>query len=191
MIKYLLDELYTYEEDHCDALHPFDSLDPSSTVRKDGELGKLEGNPMCSLELRSRLEDLQLQNEIHQRQIEERYNHLLHNVNELSLRLSYPPSQTNMARLSHHPTQLETCSQGLSCQLSAEPYARYHPYSQVLTGPGIVFFFSRLIFKKSADLVLYSIQQLVNMSLITHSLSRVICGKGKANVNTLRKRPRK
>ena len=30
LIKYLLDELYTYEGDHCDALNPFDSLDSIS-----------------------------------------------------------------------------------------------------------------------------------------------------------------
>lgn len=69
LIKYLLDELYTYEEDHCDALNPFDSL--HSVARQAGEQGEV--NPMCSFELQSRLEEMQVQNEEYQRRMEERY----------------------------------------------------------------------------------------------------------------------
>lgn len=69
LIKYLLDELYTYEGDHSDALNPFES--PDSVARQTGEQGEVDR--MCSLELRSRLEELQMQNERNQRRMEERY----------------------------------------------------------------------------------------------------------------------
>ena len=113
MIKYLLNELYTYEGDHCDALNPFDSLD--SVVRQAGEKGEV--NPMCSLELRSRLDELQMQNERRYEDLSHRVNKLLHSVQDRSHALS---------NQSQHS--------------SAEPSHRYHPYSQALrlTGPGIV-----------------------------------------------------
>ena len=149
MIKYLLDELYTYEGDHCDALNPFDSLD--SVVRRAGEQGEV--NPMCSLELRSRLEELQLQNETYQRQIDEKYqtylaqqriqyNNLSHHFNELLYSI-----QSNRSHALSSHSQL----------FLAEPSYRYHPYSQPLTGPGIppgfVRFFSKLMSNPSADQV--------------------------------------
>ena len=134
MIKYLLDELYTYEGDHCDALNPFDS--PDSMVRRaSGEQGEV--NPMCSSELRSCLEELQLQNEAHQRRIEEKYqtyitrqqiqyDDLSHRVNKLS-KFLHSRSQALTSHSQHFP---------------AKPTYRYHPYSQALIGPGIVCFFS-------------------------------------------------
>jgi len=127
LIKYLLDELYTYEEDHCDALNPFNSLD--SVTRKTGEQGEI--NPMCSLELRSRLEELQEQNMSFQRRMEERYQsyivqqqvQLAHHINNLSLQI-----QGN-----HLPRRSQL--------IPAQSSNRYHPYPQALTGPGFVCFF--------------------------------------------------
>lgn len=132
LIKYLLDELYTYEGDHCDALNPFDSLD--SVARQAGEQGEV--NPICSLELRSRLEELQVQNERYQRRMEETYQsylaqqqvQLAHHVNNLSLQIQGSRFPLALARhLQHIPSQSSY---------------RYHPYPspQALTGPGVVCF---------------------------------------------------
>lgn len=139
LIKYLLDELYTYEGDHCDALNPFDSLD--SVARRAGDQGEV--NPMCSLELRSRLEELQVQNEKYQRRIEERYQSYLvqqqvqfaHHVDKLHNDLSLQIQGTT-SRLPHR-------SQLIQAQSLASYW--YHPYPQTLTGPGVVCFFSREI----------------------------------------------
>jgi hypothetical protein len=164
-----LDELYTYEEDHCDALNPFDSLDSDSVVRHAGEQGEV--NPMCSLELRSRLEELQLQNETHQKRVEEKYqiylarqqtqfNDLSHHVNKLS-KLLHSLQDRSQALGSHSP------------HFSAQPSYRYHPYSQALTGPGIVCFFSRLISTFQLTKSNYSIQHLqvlVNIPLLMVAL---------------------
>jgi hypothetical protein len=124
LIKYLLDELYTYEGDHSDALNPFDSLD--SVARQTGEQG--EANPMCSLELWNRLEELQVQNEKYQRRMEDRYQSYLvqqqvqlsHHINDLSLQIQ----GSHLPRRSQHTI----------------PAYRYHPYPQ-LAGPGVVCFF--------------------------------------------------
>jgi hypothetical protein len=141
LIKYLLDELYTYEGDHCDALNPFDSLD--SVAQQAGEQGEV--NPMCSLELRSRLEELQVQNERYQRRMEERYQsylvqqqvQLTHLVNDLSLQIQ---------GTSHLPHR--------SQHIPAQSAYRYHPYPQALTGPGVVCLFSHEIVSiHSTDLV--------------------------------------
>ena len=96
-----------------------------------------EINPMCSLELRSRFEELRLQNETHQKRIEEKYqtqyDNISHHINTLldSLR-----DRSQEAFTSH--------SRHLS---PAQPSHRYHPYScsQTLTGPGIVCIFSIFI----------------------------------------------
>ena len=133
LIKYLLDELYTYEGDHCDALNPFDS--PDSVARQaSGEQGEV--NPMGSLELRSRLEELQLQTEMNQKQMEEKYqtylvqqhaqqNDLVCHVNKLLHSLQ---GNHSLPQRSQHSL--------------AQPSYRYHPYSQTLTGPGVVRSFS-------------------------------------------------
>ena len=147
LIKYLLDELYTYEGDHCNALNPFDSLD--SVARQGGEQGEV--NLMCSLELRSCLDELRLKNEANQRQIEEKYQvyhaqqHIHHDnlvchVNKLLHSL-----QGNHTLL--HPSH----SHHFSLQ-PAQPSHWYHPYPQVLTGPGVVRFFLRISTNPSADL---------------------------------------
>jgi hypothetical protein len=128
LIKYLLDELYTYEGDHCDALNPFDSLDSVPVARQTGEQGEV--NPMCSLELRSRLEELHVQNEKYQRRMEERYQinleqqqvQLAHHVNNLLQGIHLP-------RPSHSP------------HIPTQSAHRYHPYPQALIGPGVVCFF--------------------------------------------------
>ena len=137
MIKYLLDELYTYEGDHCDALNPFDSQDPM-VRRAGGEQGEV--NPMCSLELRSRLEELQLQNETHQRRMEEKYWTYI-----TRQQIQYDDLSHRVNNLSKLLTSLQDCPQALtshSQHFSAQPTYRYHPYSKALIGPGIVCFFS-------------------------------------------------
>lgn len=116
LIKYLLDELYTYEGDHCDALNPFDSLD--SVTRQGGEQGEV--NLMHSLELRSHLDELRLQNEVNQRWIEEKYqvyhaqqhiqhDNLVHHINKLLHSLQGNHSLSHPSH-SHHfslrPAQL-------------------------------------------------------------------------------------
>jgi len=147
LIKYLLDELYTYEGDHCDALNPFDSLD--SVARQGGEQGEV--NPMCSLELRNRLDELRLQNEANQRRIEAKYqayhvqqhiqhDNLVRHVNELLHSLQGDHSLSHPSH-SHHFSLWP-----------AQPPHRHHPYPRVLTGPGVVCFFLRITANPSADL---------------------------------------
>jgi uncharacterized coiled-coil protein SlyX len=114
---------------------------------------------MCSLELRSRLEELQLQNEKHQKRIEEKYQTYL------------ARQQTQYDNLSHHVNKLSKMLHSLqdrsqapashSQHFSAQPSYRYHPYSQALTGPGIVCFFSRLISTFQLTKSNYSIQHLL------------------------------
>ena len=127
-------------------------------VGQAGEQGEV--NPMCSLELRSRLEELQLQNEKYQRQIEEKYqtyltqqriqyDNLSHHVNELLY--SIQSNRSHALRVSSH-----------SQHYLADPSYRYHPYSQPLTVPGIapgfVRFFLKSMSNPSADQVWNSIQ---------------------------------
>jgi gamma-glutamyl:cysteine ligase YbdK (ATP-grasp superfamily) len=131
LIKYLLDELYTYEGDHCDALNPSDSHD--SVARQAGNQGEV--NPMCSLELRSRLEELQVQNERYQRRMEERYQtYLAQQQVQLANHINYL-SESLQVLGSHLPRN--------SQYIPAQSSYRYHPYlpNQALTGPGVVSFF--------------------------------------------------
>ncbi|KAF9053367.1 hypothetical protein BJ165DRAFT_1339087, partial [Panaeolus papilionaceus] len=77
LIKYLLDELYTYEGDHSDVLNPFDKAaatagGPSQALQRVNDL-QGEVNPVCSLELRSRLEGIQKQNDVALRKMEDQY----------------------------------------------------------------------------------------------------------------------
>ena len=133
-----MDELYTYEGDHCDALNPFDSQD--SVVRHTGEQGEV--NPMHSMELRSRLEELQLQNEAHQKRIEEKYQTYLTRQQTQFDDLSHRVNTMSKLLYSLQDRSLSDGSQprAHSHHYSAQPSYRYHPYPQALTGPGIVCF---------------------------------------------------
>ncbi|KIM44296.1 hypothetical protein M413DRAFT_25722 [Hebeloma cylindrosporum] len=110
LIKYLLDELYTYEGDHCDTLNPMDSLD--SVARR-------------------RLDELQLQNELNQKRIEEKYQ-----VYHAQLHLQHDELVSHVNNLLH-----SVQGNGESphhSHISVQPFHRYHPYSssRALTGPG-------------------------------------------------------
>jgi len=115
---------------------------------------------MCSLELRSRLEELQLQNEANQRRMEEKYqayyaqqhtqhDNLVRHVNELLHVLR----GRNLNALSHP---------GHSHHFSAQSSYQYHPYPRALIGPGVVHFSLRFTANPLANPVQFS--PLVNTS---------------------------
>ena len=128
---------------------------------------------MHSMELRSRLEELQLQNETHQKRIEEKYqtyltrqqtqfDNLSHHVNKLS-KMLHSIQDRSLSDVSQPRTH--------SHHFSAQPSYRYHPYPQALTGPGIVCFFSRLISNIQLTKSNYSIQHLLlNIPLLMVAL---------------------